>query len=178
MIDMSPGARSLIVVSFLFAIGIFVAWIAGYRVNVTSSYPLGIWRLEANRSISQGSLVLLCPPDTPLFQAAKGFGVLRAGGCPGGYAPLLKRLAAGPGDFVEVQEDGVSVNGRLISNSLPLQHDSQGQTLPRTEEKGWVPDGEAWFLSDYNPRSFDSRYFGPVSMAQIQGTMVPVWISQ
>lgn len=175
---MSPDARSLVVVFFLFAMGIFAAWLAGYRVNVTSSYPLGIWRLEANRSISQGSLVLFCPPDTPFFKAANGFGVLRAGGCPGGYAPLLKQLAAGPGDFVEVDEEGVSVNGRLIPNSRPLQHDSQGKTLPRTEERGWVHEGEAWLLSDFNPRSFDSRYFGPVSMAQIQGTMVPVWISQ
>lgn len=175
---MSPGARALIVLFVVFIIGILGAWLAGFRVNVTSSYPLGIWRLEAKRSITQGSLVLLCPPDTPLFQAAKGFGALRAGGCPGGYAPLLKRLAAGPGDFVEVEEEGVSVNGGLIPNSRPLQHDSQGQTLPRIEERGWVSEGEAWLLSDFNPRSFDSRYFGPVSMAQIQGTMVPVWISQ
>lgn len=175
---MSPGVRLLITAFVLFTIGIFGAWIAGYRVNVTPSYPLGIWRLEANRSITQGSLVLLCPPDTPLFQEAKGFGVLRAGGCRGGYAPLLKRLAAGPGDFVEVREEGVSVNGRLIPNSRPLQHDSQGKTLPRTEDRGWVPEGEAWLLSDFNPRSFDSRYFGPVSMAQIQGTMVPVWIRE
>jgi conjugative transfer signal peptidase TraF len=178
MIEMSPGARSLVVVFFLLVIGILAAWLAGYRVNVTSSYPLGVWRLEANRSISQGSLVLLCPPDTPRFQEAKGFGVLRAGGCPGGYAPLLKRLAARPGDFVEVEEEGVSVNGRLIPNSRPLQHDSRGRSLPQTGEWGWVPEGEAWFLSDFNPRSFDSRYFGPVSMAHIQGTMVPVWISQ
>jgi type IV secretory pathway protease TraF len=32
-----------------------------------------------------------------------------------------------------------------------------------------VPRGYVWLMSDYNPRSFDSRYFGPIPVKQIQG---------
>jgi type IV secretory pathway protease TraF len=36
-------------------------------------------------------------------------------------------------------------------------------------------DGEALFLSDHLPRSFDARYFGVQDMRQIVEVVRPVW---
>jgi type IV secretory pathway protease TraF len=50
-----------------------------------------------------------------------------------------------------------------------------GRPLPRIRlENHLLAPGEGLFLSDHNPDSFDSRYFGPQKMAQIVEVVNPV----
>jgi type IV secretory pathway protease TraF len=39
-----------------------------------------------------------------------------------------------------------------------------------------VPGDTVWLLSAHDPRSFDSRYFGAVPVASIQGIAHPIWV--
>jgi type IV secretory pathway protease TraF len=41
-----------------------------------------------------------------------------------------------------------------------------------------VPPGQVWLLSGHDSRSFDSRYFGPVPVANVQGVARPVWVAR
>jgi conjugative transfer signal peptidase TraF len=80
---------------------------------------------------------------------------------------LGKRVAAVAGDTVETDAEGVRINGFLIPGSPPLATDSHGRKLPRPD--GWivVRPGELFLLATDNRRSFDSRYFGPVTVTNL-----------
>ncbi len=49
------------------------AFAGGYRLNLTPSEPLGLWRIEAlQRPVAIGDLVFLCPPTTAVFEERGG----------------------------------------------------------------------------------------------------------
>lgn len=88
---------------------------------------------------------------------------------------FTKRVLAGPGETVHVVHNGVSVAG----HTLPYTR----YALERLARTGWkvqppggytVPPGHVFVAGDH-PRSFDSRYYGPVPVAQILGTARPIW---
>src|SRR5690606_30652029 len=61
-------------------------WLGGLRINLTPSYPLGLWRIEAlQRPVANGDLVFICPPITPAFAKAFERGYIRRGLCPGRF---------------------------------------------------------------------------------------------
>jgi conjugative transfer signal peptidase TraF len=67
------------------------AVMGGYRLNLTPSEPLGLWRIEElQRPVAIGDLVILCPPTTAVFAEAWRRGYLRRGLCARGLAPLSR----------------------------------------------------------------------------------------
>lgn len=90
--------------------------------------------------------------------------------CPGWpAAPLIKPIVARAGDEVLLDAEGVHVNGRLLANSRALEADRQGAALPQLGPARFtVGEGEVWVVSQFTPRSFDSRYFGPVRLSEGQ----------
>jgi conjugative transfer signal peptidase TraF len=89
---------------------------------------------------------------------------------------MLKRLVAVGGDDVQVDADGVRVNGKLQPRSLPLLVDPGGRPLPRPPALSFrVTEEEVLMLSDYSPLSFDGRYFGVVPRAQLEEVVKP-WV--
>jgi conjugative transfer signal peptidase TraF len=159
-------------------LGIALAEAAGLRINATASMPRGIWRVEAaGTRIARGEVVSICLPEMPAVREAAERGYISAGGCPGGYEPLLKPIAAIAGDAVTVTGHVIAVNGEPIADSAPLYSDSAGRPLqPVSVGVYYVPAGAVWLLSGHDPRSFDSRYFGAVSVASIQGIAHPIWV--
>jgi conjugative transfer signal peptidase TraF len=159
-------------------LGIALAEAAGLRVNATASMPRGIWRVEAaGTRIARGEVVNVCLPDTPAVREAARRGYISAGACPGGHEPLLKPISAIAGDAVTVTGHVIAVNGEPIADSAPLYSDSAGRPLqPVSAGVYHVPAGAVWLLSGHDPRSFDSRYFGAVPAASIQGVAHPVWV--
>ncbi len=158
--------------------GLAVADAAGWRVNATPSMPLGLWRLQPNATpLYHGEVVVVCLPDTAVLQAATQRGYLPPGNCPGGFEPLLKPVAAMAGDVVTVAAAGVVVNGQAVPATAQLDQDSAGRHLQPVPPGSYpVAPGEIWLLSGHNRRSFDSRYFGPVPVANVQGIAQPVWV--
>jgi type IV secretory pathway protease TraF len=39
-----------------------------------------------------------------------------------------------------------------------------------------VSPGTIWVASTYHPRSFDSRYFGPIAVADIRARLAPLLV--
>jgi conjugative transfer signal peptidase TraF len=153
---------------------IVAAMLAGIRINTTNSYPLGVY-LMTNAPIEKGSLVIFCPPDNPTFEQARERGYIGAGFCPGGYGYMIKKIMAATNDKVEISAAGVLVNGKLVPNSKPMDEDSEGQPLPHVEVNiAALDDHSVLLMSDYNPKSFDARYFGLVDKSKIIGSIRPM----
>jgi conjugative transfer signal peptidase TraF len=161
-------------------LGIVLAGAAGLRVNATASMPRGLWRIAATEArVERGEIVSVCPPDGAAIREAARRGYFPAGPCPGGYEPLVKPVAAIAGDLVAITAAGVAVNGELVADTASLEVDSAGRPLqPIPAGTYRVPAGAVWLLSGHDPRSFDSRYFGAVPAANIQGIARPVWVIQ
>ncbi|HVT15211.1 MAG TPA: conjugative transfer signal peptidase TraF [Thermoanaerobaculia bacterium] len=147
---------------------------AGWWINTSASLPRGLYRLERGPAC-RGCLVLACAPRWA-GELAGGRGYLPRGDCPGGVKPLGKIVLAAEGDWVEVREVGLLVvNGRPVAGSAAQAADRAGRPLPHLARGRWrLGGGEVWLFSPH-PRSFDSRYFGPVPAGSVRGVLSPVW---
>jgi conjugative transfer signal peptidase TraF len=148
----------------------------GLRVNVTRSYPLGLYRVVGGAAEAErGSVVVVCLPEA-WSRFARGRGYLGAGWCPGGDYGLGKMVLAAEGDVVELQPDGISVNGRAIPGSRALPRDARGRSMPHHPfGRHQLRPGELWLYSPHTPGAFDSRYFGPVRAEWVRAVVRPVW---
>jgi conjugative transfer signal peptidase TraF len=151
------------------------AWVAGLRLNLTGSMPVGIYS-TARDAPDRGSIVLAClPSDVATFAKLRGY-VPRGGSCPGGVLPVGKPIVALAGDTVVVTTTGLLVNGIPAPNSEPLSRDTKGRPLPRPQPGQYVVGAdELWLVSEYSRFSFDSRYFGPVDADQVRGHVRMLW---
>jgi conjugative transfer signal peptidase TraF len=149
----------------------------GYRINTTASAPKGLWHLEPIPArLVPGMLVLACLPSNALARMALRRAYVGPGRCGNGLEPLLKPVAAIEGDVVEISREGISINRRMAPNSTALEHDSASRELPGIPIGTYsVQPGEVWLLSSHSPESFDSRYFGGIPVANIQGLARPIW---
>jgi conjugative transfer signal peptidase TraF len=150
----------------------------GLRINLTASMPVGLYHAQARTagSLQRDTLVLICPPDTPAFQLALKRNYIGAGSCPNHSQPLLKPVAAVPGDTVTLSPQGVRVNRTWLPHSPILSKDSAGRPLSHWPFGQYaVRSGEVWLLSTHSRQSYDSRYFGPMDEAQITTTVTPLW---
>ncbi|WP_234811069.1 conjugative transfer signal peptidase TraF [Xaviernesmea oryzae] len=151
---------------------ITAAVVGGYRLNLTPSEPLGLWRIEKlNRPVEAGDLVFICSPPTAKFEEARLRGYLRRGLCAGGFAPLIKTVAALPGQHVEVT-DHVVIEGRSLAASVVRKTDGEGRTIT-PYPGGIVPSGHLYLHSSF-ASSYDSRYFGPVPDSGLLGLARPI----
>jgi conjugative transfer signal peptidase TraF len=165
--------RALAIAASLLGVGGLLG-LAGARVNTSKSIALGLY-WTSDRPVRKGEYVLLCPPQVEAIDEARRRGYLAAGFCPGGHGYMMKRILAAGGDVVAVGADGVRVNGVLLPFSAPLATDLAGRPMPRLQADRYVLGAsEVLLMSDVSRTSFDGRYFGPVSRAQIRTVIVPV----
>lgn len=143
----------------------------GLRVNLTASLPRGVYR-QLDRPVQVGDLVAGClPAEVSRFGRERGY--LPAGSCTTGDAPILKRVAAEPGDEVGITAEGVFARGRFIQPPAP-DRDHSGDLLdvvpPGTVR---VAPGQLWLFTPA-AHSWDSRFFGPVAL-EAPRVLLPVW---
>lgn len=159
-----------ITVAAVFMGSFLACGLLGVRLNSSPSMPVGLYVVTGDE---HAHLVEFCPSEPfATFSIARGY--RDSGVCVDGAAPLLKPVVAVAGDVVELSNLGISVNGKLLPNTAPLQRDSKGRSL-----EAWpfgryaVASGTFWVASSYHPRSFDSRYFGPVPTSAIRHRLKP-----
>lgn len=147
--------------------------IAGLRINVTNSLPVGLYRITSD---PRASYVAFClEGEAGRLSLERGY--RPSGSCPDGGAPLLKSVVATPGDQVRLSDAGIAVNNVLLSNTAPLRHDRLGRPLwPWTFGDYLVSGGTVWVASTYNRFSYDSRYYGPIRSTQILYSLKRVFI--
>lgn len=148
------------------------------RVNFTASMPVGIYSLTALSpdGVKRGMLVAAC---APMHAAGVGWkrGYLARGPCADGTELLLKSVAATTGDDVDVTAAGVVVDGCLLPHSRPIPRDRSGRPLaPWPQGHYRLQSGRVWLYAA-NDRSWDSRYWGPASVADISARAIPVLVA-
>ncbi|MEJ2631545.1 MAG: S26 family signal peptidase [Acidihalobacter sp.] len=154
------------------ASGFEAARFAGYRLNLSPSEPVGVWRVRAGAA-AVGDYAYFCPPV-----ALKRYPFLFKGGCPGGSMPFLKKLAAGPGALIRETAAGVWIDGKRLPASRPriVSLGSDPVLLPHWRGAVRLQAGQFWAYGSGDPaQSFDSRYWGPLSATRIEGVAWPVW---
>lgn len=77
--------------------------------------------------------------------------------------PFIKRLIAGPGDELIVDEDGVFVNGQLIEDTIRSGY------IPYD---GTIPENRYFVLGDNRNASNDSRYVGLIEEEDMLGEVI------
>jgi conjugative transfer signal peptidase TraF len=152
------------------------------RINTSASLPRGLYleipRGWLGRAPARGDLVLVCAPAAGA-ELARRRGYLGDGPCgagaAGGAAALGKVVLAVAGDEVSFGAAGLAVNGRAVAASRALPRDARARPLAHYPYGTWrIAPGELWLLAPYHPRSYDSRYFGPVAAAAVRGWLMPV----
>ena len=150
------------------------AWLAGVRLNLTSSLPAGLY-FVARGAPSRGAIVLVClPSEVATFARMRGYVPL--GRCPGWAAPVGKDVLAVAGDTVAVVPEGLQVNGAPVAMSLARVYDSRGRRLPSLSLGHYVVRRDELWLLGRHPLSFDSRYFGPVASSSVLTAVRPLLV--
>jgi conjugative transfer signal peptidase TraF len=145
------------------------------RINISPSLPFGLYKVDAGAG---ANLVEFCPAE-PFGSLANARGYRHSGVCADGGSRLLKPVTARPGDVVAMTADGVRVNGQLMPNSAPRTMDTTGRPLsPWPFGTYLVKPGTLWVLSSYHPRSFDSRYFGPIAESAVRARLRPLLVAK
>lgn len=126
-------------------------------VNESPSLPRGLYLRDPGAPIARGATVALPQP-------AAGRAYLWALGMPSEVL-LVKRVAAVDGDRVCRRGDAIELPGRRA----PVRsRDRRGVILPQWRGCRRLGPDELFVLGD-TPGSFDSRYFGPVRRADVDG---------
>jgi conjugative transfer signal peptidase TraF len=143
-----------------------------------SAVPVGVYRFTSlHGPPRRGQLVGACLPLT-LSVVALDRGYVDASSrseCPAGVPPVGKLALGLPGDTLEVEPDGVTINGRRFVNSASAERDSRGRPLDHVP---WgvrhVNAGEVWLFGFNDAHSWDSRYYGPLPLAAVRWVVRPV----
>ncbi len=154
---------------------LFGAHHAGYRLNVSDSYPVGIYQVTPTQPYQPGDLVSFCPPSNDIIKMGLSRGYLKRGLCASGTTPLVKKIMAMNGERITL-DDVVQINHNVWKDFPVRSVDSHHRLLPKLTDFT-LQQGEMFLLSDYAPASsFDGRYFGAIQASSILGKARPIFI--
>jgi conjugative transfer signal peptidase TraF len=157
-----------LLIAFGHAFGVLIS-------NTDSAAPAGLYRVVSDK-FQRGELVAACLPIA-IAQEGLARGYLRTGACAGNAEPVGKIIGALPGDLVEIEPRWVSVNDTRFERSAVATRDSDGRPLPHvTWGSHRVASGQVWLFGFNNGRSWDSRYFGAIPLANVRGQIKPIFV--
>ena len=134
--------------------------------NATASVPIGLYAVRPARRLTVGELVVARPPE-PLAAYLSDGRFLPEG------LPIVKPIAALPGQTVCRSGVAVSIDGTVVANARPLDH--AGRALPVWRGCYRLAAGEVFLLNAHQPASLDGRYFGALPTNSIIGRAAPIW---
>ncbi|BBA53226.1 conjugal transfer protein TraF (plasmid) [Fusobacterium varium] len=155
-----------ILVAFLIFMGILKKEGKNYTINKTRSLPRGIYKLYPPVDLHKGDIIVFEIPKSAELMFKRGY--------VSNIDSLMKKLAALPGDHIEIINQELYINGNNWGKIY--EKDKLYRPLPSLKEKDLIPgEKEVLALSDIN-NSFDGRYFGPIEIKSIKYKAKPVFI--
>lgn len=137
----------------------------GMRINVTPSCPIGIWMINQNyETIQKGDFLWIAQSNATDVGVERGYF--------NANTPLLKQVYGLAGDSYFFNDNQVLINNAPLPGMIRQDFDSTGSPMPKLLG-GRVPTGY-FFVLNKHPKSFDSRYFGPIPGNTVIGTATPV----
>ncbi|MES3041655.1 MAG: S26 family signal peptidase [Pseudomonadota bacterium] len=134
--------------------------------NPSVSAPQGWYALASADRLQVGEHVLVrLPSATAELAAQRRYLPMNI--------PLLKRIAATAPQQVCVRAGRVLIDGRLTA--VQRAADTQGRLLPQWQDCRRLRAGELFLLSETSDASFDSRYFGPITVDRVIGRARALW---
>jgi signal peptidase I len=121
--------------------------------------------------------------DLVVFEANEGHGdcgqpvnnAAAATEAESGIKDLIKRVIALPGDTIDIRDNQVLINDRILEEPY-IGDDVQTQPTGNVEFPFDVPEGCVFVMGDNRTDSRDSRIFGPIDEDQIVGrAFIRVW---
>jgi conjugative transfer signal peptidase TraF len=158
-------------VAMVFAVGLIVVALTSRPspkiiYNPSASAPRGWYMVKTPAELSRSDFVLVKLP-APIARFADQRGYLPM------TVPLLKRIGAVAGDRVCERRGLVHING--IPAAQSLERDGAGRLLITWSDCRRLKAVELFLLGTSSAASFDSRYYGPVTVNSVVGVAVPVW---
>jgi conjugative transfer signal peptidase TraF len=137
--------------------------------NASASVPTGLYHIRGTDSLHIGERVAIDPPPgLRHFLAARGY-------LPSGL-PLLKEIAALPGDTVCRKGVIITINGAVAGEAR--KHDRRGRPLPDWQGCRAIARDEIFVMNRRAADSFDGRYSGPLKRTRLIGRASPVWTDE
>lgn len=136
-----------------------------FLFNPSPSEPTGFYRLSGSLP-APGRLIAFKVPKPGRAYAVAHLGTIAR-------EAILKEVAAGEGAVVCEKDDVVFIDGKARGRVAGT--DRQGAPLPHWSGCQRLQAGQYFVLSNRIPNSFDSRYYGPVSQAELVGVYQPLW---
>jgi conjugative transfer signal peptidase TraF len=134
--------------------------------NPSDSVPRGWYRIGPVGLLHVNSIVLArLPAEAAALAARRRY-------LPSGI-PLLKRIGAVAPQVVCEREGIVRIDGVAVATAL--SRDGKHRPLQSWTQCRVLAEGELFLLSNANPASFDSRYFGPIAASAVIGSAWPLW---
>jgi conjugative transfer signal peptidase TraF len=133
--------------------------------NHTPSLPRGLYWLARGHRPARHDLVAFRVPEN-VRRLVRERAYLEEG------AWLVKPVVALAGDGVCTDSGALTIDGVRFGSIRTT--DSDGRPLPQAPICGAIADGQL-YVAGADPRSFDSRVFGPIRVSDLQGTVTPLW---
>jgi conjugative transfer signal peptidase TraF len=137
---------------------------SGLVLNYSDSVP-HTFLLRTSDPIAQ--YAVFCAPLTVNADILKAsVADMTQGHCPGNMMPLLKPIVeASPEHPLELDANGISIDSKALPNTAPKSASKQG--IPLVHYPFGVYTSGLWPISTATPDSYDARYFGPITSADI-----------
>ncbi|HBK93133.1 MAG TPA: S26 family signal peptidase [Parvularcula sp.] len=136
--------------------------------NASASAPIGLYRIERHDLLEVGDFVLV-RPEEELAKLIAERGYLPEN------IPLLKRVAALPGDEICRESQAIFINNVRAADAQIF--DSFGREMPAWSGCLTLQSGESFLLNDPE-KSLDGRYFGATRADAVIGVARAVWVME
>jgi len=135
--------------------------------NDSASAPIGLYRI-GNTAPETGDFVLVAP-SSAAAELIKARHYLPPG------MPLIKRVAALPGDEICREKLTIFVNGIDVANAQ--KKDSVGREMPSWSGCYSLQNDQVFLLNEHE-QSLDGRYFGATKLSDVIGVAIPVFVGR
>lgn len=137
--------------------------------NASASVPIGLYAVRPLGDLTVTDLVVARPLE-PLADWLHERRYLSEG------APLIKRIAALPGQKICRNGFAVTVDGIVMAKARERDH--AGRPLPVWRGCFLLLPGEVFLLNWDEPASLDGRYFGAFPIKAVIGRARPLWTQE